>query len=273
MAVVQKNQRLCIFCSQRGANSKEHFFSAWLPDHIKAWDTNNHTLVRDDYDLLTNAKRRDKKSKPGTLATKKIRCVCQVCNNGWMNRAEGIARPHLEPLLVGKPSILSREAQRAIAHWVAIKTVTSEHSNRETSVTPPEQRKAIMDGQIPEMFQIYLGAHLAQDLGYCRSSHSGAWGKSGDFEKLPLEGRFTKNTQQITFTVGRLFAHVNMTTLENLNLEPVCGFIGFYKIAKIWPIQKNLFVWPPTQPLTHDQLNELATSLSRRISSRIDPIF
>jgi hypothetical protein len=257
MAVIQKNQRTCIFCAERGVNSKEHFFPDWLPDHIKVWDTTQHAIIRMTEDVNRSTKKRTAKETYGALATRKIRCVCTVCNGGWMSRAEQKVRPHIESMLTGKPTPLNDQAARDVAHWIAMKVVVSEHGDRETLVTPQEIRTSIMQGTVPDCFNIYLGSHLAQDLGYCRTSHT--LGKSGGAIKPNDDGTFTKNVQQVTFCIGRFFAHVNQCLIPGIDLENFAGNYGFYQISKIWP-RRNLIIWPPTQPLTADQLNGLASS-------------
>lgn len=268
MAKAQKNQKTCIFCAERGVNSKEHFFPVWLPAVVKEWDTIDHQIIRATENLNEGTKSRNSNATNGPLATRKIRCVCATCNNGWMNRAEKAARPFLEPMIAGKTTPLSDGAIRAIAHWIAIKVIVAEHGDQKTIVTPQEMRTSVMRGTVPDCFNIYIGAHLAQDLGFCRTSHT--VGLLPNAFPPDVDETFPKNVQQVSFTLGRFFTVVNICLLPSVNLEKISGHIGFYEISKIWPVRKFLF-WPPVQPLTASQLNELATSIHTAVGG--SPLF
>jgi hypothetical protein len=258
MAIIQNNQRTCIFCAERGVNSKEHFFPEWLPAHVKEWETKAHAIVRVTEDVNRANKKRTAKETYGPLATRKIRCVCTVCNGGWMSQAEQKAMPHLESMLSGRATPLKDDAVSAIAHWIAIKTIVSEHGDRATIVTPQDIRSSVMQGVVPDCFNIYIGAHHAQNMGFCRTSHT--VGLTADALQPDANGAFTKNVQQVTFTVGRFFAVVNVCLVPGVDMEKISGYVGFYELSKIWPDRKFV-IWPPVQPLTATQLNELATSI------------
>lgn len=258
MAVIQQNQKTCIFCAERGVNSNEHFFPVWLPSAIKKWDTSDHQIIRVTENLNEGTNSRKSNAKYGALATRKIRCVCAICNNGWMSRSEQAAKPFLEPLIAGKTTPLSDGAIRAIAHWIAIKVIVAEHGDQKTIVTPQEMRTGVMQGIVPDCFNIYIGAHLAQNLGFCRTSHT--VGLLPNAFPPDTDGTVPKNVQQVSFTLGRFFTVVNVCLVPSVNLEKISGYIGFYEISKIWPVRKFMF-WPPVQPLTASQLNELVTSI------------
>ena len=231
MGKIQKNQKVCIFCAERGVNSKEHFFPSWLPEEIKKWDTDDYHVIRTTDDMNNGSKVRQTKRINGIVATRKIRCVCMSCNSGWMSIAEKTVRPFLEPLIAGEVRPLSKAAAHALSHWIALKVVVSEYSDQKTIVTPQDMRASIMHGKVPDAFNIYIGSHIAQDLGFCRTSHTVELTRA-EMPPYP-HGTLPKNTQQVTFTVGRFFAHVNMTTVKEVDLEKVSGFIGFYNLSKI----------------------------------------
>ena len=74
--------RTCLFCDQK-AKTLEHVWPAWLneslgvssPSRVEAW-------------LGPEAERKEWHDAPI-----QIRAVCASCNNGWMSRLEGKARP------------------------------------------------------------------------------------------------------------------------------------------------------------------------------------
>src|SRR5262249_15294087 len=56
--------------------------------------------------------------------TKKFPCVCEKCNNGWMNEIEKAVRPVLQPMILGRyPKRLTRHNQRVLARWMSLRCI------------------------------------------------------------------------------------------------------------------------------------------------------
>lgn len=101
IAMSNKPSRRCIFCGIRAANSKEHFWSSWMTKTIQFPRTASHRIAHRVEHPPTGMVHRDVRQTNGSLNSRKIRAVCTMCNNGWMNRLEAEARRLLEPMMLG----------------------------------------------------------------------------------------------------------------------------------------------------------------------------
>lgn len=251
---------MCIFCGERPVDSKEHFWPVWMASALPELPGSYSAHLSDSHPPTGRANTKARRQN-GRLNTLKVRAVCAPCNNGWMNRLEGAVRPLLEPMIAGLPSILSTEAQSILARWISTKTIAAEHFHRQNAITPATERRALMEGAMPTGFRVYVGQHIASPVGYRRSSHTIHRPGAGDLSSTALNGPFAKNIQQITFTIGSMFAHVN-ASVANVCFEEMV-IVHFYQVSRIWPSQSDNFPWPPTRPLTEGQLNDISKSLER----------
>lgn len=82
--------RMCIFCGNRKANSKEDALPRWIRKHVARGDAPfNHWEV----DNATGELLKGWAAKGPDF---KVRQVCKDhCNSGWMSRLEGDVEPYL----------------------------------------------------------------------------------------------------------------------------------------------------------------------------------
>src|SRR5215813_678214 len=98
--------RTCAFCSHSAKMSAEDVLPKWM------------------HDLLTGngVMRFETAQKQWAVATPHIdwraKVVCENCNNTWMSRIEGLAKPVLTPLIEGDKVVpIDQSAARSIAIW------------------------------------------------------------------------------------------------------------------------------------------------------------
>ena len=250
--------RKCIFCGA-GNVSKEHFFSSWMHPLLprKADSENvNGLFTRRGRDISQPPVIR---TRQGPVFTKTIRCVCAKCNNGWMNTIESAARGSLTSLIISEKHILTVDAQRAVAKWIALKVMVAEHDRPSMAVTGSEERRAFMDrGEIPASMEIWLG-RCGVDFWQCAyMRHSTTISNSPNF--TPTVGR--NNIHSVTFGIGDLFIFV----LQNnsnvpLKLEPVIP--GF--TIKILPATAE-HRWPPPETIPERLATGIAHTLEEPFS-------
>jgi hypothetical protein len=153
--------------------------------------------------------------RPGTLTTTEVshraggplganaKIVCQGCNSGWMSEIQKTAKQFLTPLIRGQNSTLGLSAQRAIAAWCAMVTMTSEYLVRDPtaiSITQAE-RDWLRDNRTPPAdWKIWIGR---------ARTPMGLWhhyvvpiAGSQDFREASSERLSTPNTQTTTFSIG-----------------------------------------------------------------------
>ena len=123
----KQRQRRCIFCGE-GNLSKEHFWPEWAASLLPSYLINQHeerSFTISNKTIMNPPKIR---TKSGNAWTKKIRVVCETCNNGWMSQLEASAKPLLTPLIAGRPCIISESTAQIIAKWITLKVLVAENN-------------------------------------------------------------------------------------------------------------------------------------------------
>jgi hypothetical protein len=246
---------------------REHVFGDWLRKYVRA-DANKHRLQHTIIGL------------PGTLTTRKItvragepllstaKIVCKACNSGWLSRIQNEAKPFLIPLIQGKRIVLGAAAQKAIAAWCAMVTITSDYLPRDPAATAISQaeRDWFRDQKAPpDHWKIWIGVYRRQ---------KGIWNHyvvpildSKYISKGPGDPLAQPNTQSTTFVVGDFLVHVLSSTGDpNLTARwiwPLGTRIGL-NLPQIFPPKESLIVWPP-QSLSDAEVNIVSDALERVI--------
>ena len=132
-------QQACIFCERAKplvTITREHLFSRWI-DRILTPE-----LLGPDRSFERTAAGADGVATSKTWPTEVIAAIeapvvcggsADGCNGGWMGRLNGQVEQLLEPMMLGKPRILSPEEQLTIATWAAMKSMVLDY------VWEPEQ--------------------------------------------------------------------------------------------------------------------------------------
>ena len=90
----------------------------------------------------------------------KVRVVCTTCNNTWMSGIQNTAKPYLVPMLDGKRCVIGETAQRTLATWIAMATVTSEfliHDKAQIAVSQADREWLRHNGTAPPDWHIWIG--------------------------------------------------------------------------------------------------------------------
>lgn len=240
--------RKCIFCGE-GNLSKEHFYSDWMRDLLP--DGSGHGDVEVENHPLRGTEVIRDASRPSSILTKKLRVVCKPCNEGWMNTLERQARPHITKLISGEPLELDEFNQLAVARWIALKCIVSEHNSRTNALTPLADRISFKERlEIPPYFKIYLIAHKSEALtGYIRRAIVGSL--PGRPLEPPLDG-MAKNMQQTMFLLGRTLVYVNAVRIDGFDFEDKIRVKWVHDSMRVWPKQHDVFRIP-TGPLFGDR--------------------
>src|SRR5947209_1548316 len=214
---MSRPQKQCIFCNNP-ANSKEHFWSAWMHDLLPQLPDPRHDRKTFEYHPSEGHQVRGPQDRSGGVQTIKLRVVCVSCNTGWMRLLDEAARPFLTPLITGSPVALDFEQMALVARWIALKCMVAEHAERDVFVTPRSDRAAFRDaGTIPDYFRIYLFSHnLEHGIGFKRQSL--AMSLTGPVPDPPPWGT-PKNIETISFFLGRVVIHLNAVRIENYSIQ------------------------------------------------------
>ncbi|HEY5970966.1 MAG TPA: hypothetical protein VIT22_03165 [Pseudoxanthomonas sp.] len=256
-----RDKKPCIFCGRLGNKSKEHFYPAWLSEHIDGTGIHNISTVLTQLGAapktLTSRSRRQ-----GHLITKKLRVVCQICNNGWMSQIENSVKDILIAGLTGEHLDLSIDQQRNLVSWVCLKTIISEHSDPKLASTPFVDRHAFYtDRVVPDYFRMYLGAHSTSSVTWLyRHSVTVSFSQ---FVNPPLLDGLRRNTQTVTFILGRYVFHVLAARVAQFRLDKDLTYPG---LTRLWPGDSNGIATGRLRALNASQLGLVAESFEQYMS-------
>lgn len=258
-----KKPKKCIFCGERGNISKEHFWSEWLAPYIAVDATGNISEFHATEGKQPQTLQR-KTERPGGVVTKKIRAVCQRCNNGWMSALESSVKPTVLAVLEGRRTNLTESEVSAVALWAVVKTIVGEHASQGIALTPSSDRFLVhVNKTPPSYFRVFLGLHIdPSQAAYVRHSTTISLTKTGP--EPPLADDVQRNIQLVCFLVGRLAICVTAARVSGFNA------------ATIDPPANMLRLWPSPAPnldlgmvaaLDREGLSTAASGLDRLIAS------
>jgi hypothetical protein len=246
---------------------REHIWGEWLKPYVRS-DINRHRL------------REEEIGKPGTLSKvkitprtgepllSKVRIVCKACNSGWMSRIQSVAKPFLLPLIQGRSTTMGLVAQRAIAAWCTMATITSDylsHDNTAIAISQGERDWFRDNGTPPQDWKIWIGHYTGR---------KGRWThfvvpilEAKGISELKDNDFAQPNTQTTTFVVGNLFVHVISTSGDPSTVSRWIWPSGSpltLKLVQIAPTRESIVVWPP-QSLTDFETELISTAFERVI--------
>lgn len=259
-----KSQGRCIFCDGTGL-SKEHIWSDWLKglmprsdEHGDYWGSMHRDSGSRDIVWTTPPQ---SSTRQGTVFQRKVRIVCERCNNGWMSRVVDRAKPCATQMILGTPFQLTREAQTDLAAWVGITTVIQEFANRcGVRRIPPEDRTVLMKTEAPPLSWSMWAA-----------AYSGTWWAPMGHYNIPMSyskpptgdgpGPRSGELQLTTFALGKLLVHVFTSTQAEM-VEAYRSYIDSasnpWKLQRLWPIAEDKLNWPPPAAFRDDEVDSLA---------------
>jgi len=207
---VSGDNKSCIFCGAVGKLTGEHIWGGWTSKYVPS-PTNKHNFHSVVAATPTEEKSEPVRIVPGDPLNSKVKVVCKPCNNGWLSQIQEKAKPYLIPLFDGQNATLGKEAQRWIATWAAMATMTGEYLSRDEQnvAVPQKERTRFMQARRPpNNWRIWIGK-------YEREKWAGQW-RHNSFPIYPekeimqaaASGKRLPNHQTTSFVIGKLFVHV-----------------------------------------------------------------
>lgn len=96
----------CVFCHSSSKMSREHVLPNWLCDLYP-----NETMITNQF------VGKSQKTWPSKIFQHKAKVVCEPCNNGWMSKLEGEAKPILTKLMRLSTTIIDQNEQAILSFW------------------------------------------------------------------------------------------------------------------------------------------------------------
>jgi hypothetical protein len=248
----------CIFCGAKNL-SKEHIFSRWTHKYLPPRSPGKATAsIGIEYPHHANVV---VVKLSGQLRDWQVKVVCGgthlTCNGGWMKDIEDIAKPILVPLILGQPTRISPQDQRAIATWAVLKSMIADFDrDRSARTTHHMQLKRLWRKQLPpaQGWGVWIGH-------YERKNWKPEW-LSRPFLLLPdrqyarRAGREASyfNSNGTTQIINKLFIQVihspHPRLIERWRFSTPEGGPLSGSLFRIWPPSEVSIGWGPPKALT-----------------------
>lgn len=253
-----RGRRVCIFCGgASGARiSKEHVFGFWLRDLFPRDKTTTHKSVYVQWPDEAGPQPAYEKWSHGQghVGSKKLRVLCQRCNNVQLGRLEEWAKEALLPLIVGNRANILPGGQQLLATWAAKTAMIAEHFRPIDSGIPQDDRTWLLQKMAPPRkgWFVWIAAYNGtawRDL----AIYQGRMGVS--LTPVARPSAAPHYAQATTFGLGHvLFCVVSSSApaIEQFAGREAQGMI------QIWPPQERSILWPPSRLLNDHDANAVA---------------
>lgn len=256
----------CIFCGE-GKLSKEHIWANWLREYIprplEKHKVRSALIMPDDIKEKVQVRSGDPHSR-------RIRCVCRGCNNGWMSQLQELAKPVLIPLIKGQATIINRKNARLLAGWASMFVMVAEFMNSEMVAVPAQDRAWLrLHKTPPSHWRIWVGSHECTQIS--KWNHNVVTLAHGEDEKGAQSYPPVPNTQTSTFLVGdQLLFHVMSSVVGRRLVSRWRHPKGIEaKLPLVWPFKGRAFHWPPAGTLSDTEAYEVAEAFFERVQRQI----
>jgi hypothetical protein len=261
--IMPKPQKFCIYCGGSGL-SKEHVFADWLREYIPRELSEHRTEFTVAFPHKTE---KVLERRTGDAHARRLRRVCLVCNNGWMSRLQEAAKPYLIPMLEGRPTSLNRKAQKIVATWAAMTTMTADFLREEMAAIPQEERNYLREtSKAPKHWRIWISAYQ-RGHGRKRFWHNVLALTDQEVDRAAMYARAPSNTQTTSICLGEhLFIHIMSSEVAG-NLIRRWRFprVVAPLMRQICPAAAAAVTWPPDRPLTFVEADFIANQFFNRI--------
>jgi len=227
----------CVFCGERGG-SDEDVFAKWIAEVL---GNRPFAMRRDHGRSKTNLRYLGLTS----------RAPCETCNNTWMSRVEGAAKPLLTPVILNKRTRWESAAEQlVVARW-AFKTalMLDSASRPERQNAPANDFKDFFQTRKPPQGVTIDLAHYEPEPGEeaFAAWADMSWAGPGDNPR-----RRDAQGYRVTFSVGYAIFQVHRIIGPNSatqrwervvyrNGEPLADVF-----RPLWPLTLHVHEWPPS---------------------------
>jgi hypothetical protein len=233
--------------------SNEHVWPKWMRDLLPP------DVLRADYTYVyrDSARGEVRRVPRQPIFNKRVRAVCEPCNNGWMSRVEDQVKPYISGMLQGRGRQLHEGGQTSIARWGALNAFVAQRSFKADPVESilPEHFRELYDlrnqARLPDAVTVYT-AKTAWSDGHARPGlfHLNGIARGDVKDGTQDDGYLlTFSALDLVVQVFRIYGDERAEFSHSPRLAP--------SVRRIWP-PTDSFVWPPGPSLTQAGLLALA---------------
>jgi hypothetical protein len=150
----------CIFCGDTAELTREHIRADWLKNYLPKTKVNYQAgrLIVNRPGIPDSAK---STKIGGDPLSRRVKCVCEGCNTGWMKGIQDLAKPIVVPMIGGHKVSLNRAEQRTLAAWIAMAVMCSEFGRNQLQAISPKDRDTLYRHKVPPKanWQIWIGRY------------------------------------------------------------------------------------------------------------------
>ena len=155
----------CIFCGTTAKLTHEHVRPDWLKKHLPKtkvnYDAGHLTVNRPGTPHVLKSK-----TVGGDPLSRRVKCVCEGCNTGWMKAIQDAAKPIVVPIITGDAAVLGRRQQRILAGWIAMSVICSKFGKDQLRAISQRDREILHQHQVPPRpnWRIWIGRYPPHKL-------------------------------------------------------------------------------------------------------------
>lgn len=242
------DNKSCIFCGAVGKLTNEHIWGDWTRNYVPRTQ-NKHEFRSIVAKTPTSETAEPVRIRAGDPLNSQVKVVCKPCNNGWLSQIQEKAKPYLIPLVEGRGAFLGRQAQRQIATWATMATMTGEYLSRDPqniSVPQSERSKFMQTSRPPRNWRIWIGK-------YEREKWAGQWlhnsfpiYSTSEIAEVSASSVRRPNHQTTSFVIGKLFVHVFSGHFRSIIMrwDWQNAPSALAALREVWPIEESVVRWP-----------------------------
>jgi len=250
---------VCIFCGDSETSlTREHVRADWLKRYIPK-NRVNYTAGRVSVNRPGIPNVVSEKKIGGDPLSRRVKCVCEACNIGWMKHIQDAAKPIIVPMLKGGPATLQRKQQRVLAAWVAMSVMCSEFDKNSLQAISHEDRDILYRHKVPPRvnWRIWIGRHDGPAAANSQWDHRALLILPAEkvADAATSDGR-SYNTQSTTYAVGELFVHAISADWEKCVRK--FRMVHSDALIELWPPNGSPLRWPPSHTLSDAEAGRVA---------------
>lgn len=254
MSKKSKGAGHCVFCGSSKNLSKQHLWPDWIKDTLPSRSEQSHMEMNFQTRFVGNTAYIAPTIRPvrGPAGARKLRIVCETCNNRWMSVVESRAKPFAEKLILGEDVTLDAAAQEALSVWAVQMAAVSEYTDLATAAITPLDREVLRTSQqVPgDHWRIAIARYAGEEWKIRRSHFGCCLVVAG--ENRPKQAA---NYQATIFVVGSLLIYAASTYTPHLNVLAPPTILN--KWRTITPAVGAEIIWADVPLLSDSEVNTL----------------